>query len=225
MPLPALVTGALSIASFVNNYLGNDQALRDQRQAYQRYLQAVKQDQARWDERYGPILDQMTKFLSGTETAAEALTRERAERKASGSAFNQIAGGIASDFEAAKSSAEASIAGAGLNTSGAVATTQARLGEAAIKAGAEGRMAALDQGRQSRFNLLALGGPRPSTTQALAADPRLTMSNRLELDAEPLLSGARSIFEGFARRQPATTGPATSSRLQTGLRFGNYAVR
>lgn len=225
MALAALVPAALSIASFVNNYASNDQALRQQRQSYQRYLQAVQQDQNRWDDRYGPILDQMTKYLSGTETAAEALTRERAERKASGSAFNQIAGGIASDFEAAKSSAEASIAGAGLNTSGAVATTQARLGEAALKAGAEGRMFALEQGRKSRFDLLALGGPRPSTTQALAADPRLTMSNRLELDAFPLLEGAQSVFAGFAGRPATAAGSPSSTRLRPGLRFQDFAVR
>lgn len=204
----SIVTGALSIGSFVNNYLGNDQALREQRQAFARYLGSIKQDQTRWDERYGAIEQQMVGFLSGNETSAQRMQRETAERRASGSTFNQIAGGIASDFEAAKSSAEASIAGAGLNSSGAVATTQARLGEAAIKAGAEGRMAALSEGRQSRFNLLAMGGPRPSMTPALAADPRLTMSNRLELDALPLLEGAQSVFAGFA-------GGAGQSRFRT----------
>jgi hypothetical protein len=198
MPIPALVMGGISLMSFANNLLSNKQALREQQQAFQQYLGALKQDQSRWDDRYGGIEEQLSGFLSGTESPAERMRRETTERRLGQSQFSQLAGGIASDYEGAKSSAEASIAGAGLNTSGAVATTQARLGEAVIKAGSEARLAGLESGRRSMFSFLQSGGQRPGTAQGYAANPALTGANVMPLDAFPLLQGAESVFSAFA---------------------------
>lgn len=190
------LTAALSVGSFLYNFSQNQDSLRQQTRAYQAYLNEIKGDQSRWDERFGKIETMLTKFMSGTETAGEKFRREMSERKIGQSGFDQAAAGIAADFEAAKSSAEASIAGAGLNSSGAVATTQARLGEAAINAGQQARTAALEFGRSSMFDLLARGGPRPSLAPALAANPALTGANRMELDAFPLLSGVDGLMGG-----------------------------
>lgn len=198
MPIPALVTGAISLGGFVNNLLSNRRALREQQQAFQQYLGALKQDQARWDDRYGGIEQQLSGFLSGTETPAERMRRETTERRLGQSTFSQLAGGIASDYEGAKSSAEASIAGAGLNTSGAVAATQARLGEAAVRAGSEARLAGLESGRRSMFSFLQSGGQRPSVAPGYAASPAMTGANVMPLDVYPLLQGAESVFSAFA---------------------------
>lgn len=206
MPVPALVMGAISLGGFVNNLLSNKRALREQQQAFQRYMGALKMDQNRWDDRYGAIEQQLSGFLSGTESPADRMRRETTERKLGQSTFSQLAGGIASDYEAAKSGAEASIAGAGLNTSGAVASTQARLGEAAVKAGSEARLAGLESGRRSMFSFLQSGGPRPTMSQGYGASPALTGANMMPLDAFPLLQGAESVFSAFAGQPAQTTG-------------------
>ena len=197
------ITGAITIAGFLTNLSGAMQGQRQQRQAFRDYLNAVRQDQARWDRRYGATEEMLSGFLSGTETAGQQMRRERTERRLGESTFRQVAGGIASDFEAAKASSEAAVAGAGLKSSGAVGTTQARLGEAAITAGAQARQAGIQQGRRSMFDFLALGGQRPSMSRALAQHPALQGTNNFNVDVEPLLLGARSIF----RRSAQTPSP------------------
>lgn len=197
------ITTMLTIGEFVNNALSNRQAIRDQARAYQTYLGAIKADQKRWDDRYGQVEKMVMALVGAPESAADQFQREMAERRIGDKTVGQLVKGISQDYQAAKATSEAAIAGAGLNSSGATAVTQARLGEATIAAGAEARLQGIMEGRRTLIDTLRSGGPRPSLAPALATDPRLTMSNQMTLDTYPLLRGSRSVFEGLWGKKPS----------------------
>jgi len=152
----------IGIADFVVNLFGGISESRRRSRALSRYMRELREEQSRWDELYGPLEEQTTAFLTGTETEAQRQTREGAERRIGTSTFNQLAPGIASDVSAGSEMLGQQMASRGLATSPTGGRYFRRLFQSATRAGAQARAAAIDEARKRRMRLLMSAGRRPS---------------------------------------------------------------